>query len=170
MNANWLIGLRCATNVLVISGFASLVLASAHAADTEDNAASVDYQEIDAAARAFLDAQDQAFMDQDTQAMSEYIADDFEGWSIKPDGPKIRTKGHDMTVKMLEGFFRSGIWLESEVQPLGMVGNMLVQVETDVVNSANGPLTTRTLNVYVFKDGKRWRNWKFYPADEWEVE
>jgi hypothetical protein len=41
-----------------------------------------------------------------------------------------------------------------------------VQVEDDTYETKTGRSTVRTLNLYEFKDGKRWRNWKFFPVED----
>lgn len=49
------------------------------------------------------------------------------------------------------------------VRPHLNFGNLFVQVEVDRFETPEGPKTIRSLNIYEMKDGKRWREWKFYP-------
>lgn len=62
-------------------------------------------------------------------------------------------------------FFGSPAWTDtgSQVHRLGMVGNTLVQVEIDTLNTAGGPVRQTSLHVYEFQDGRRWREFAFYP-------
>jgi predicted ester cyclase len=46
-----------------------------------------------------------------------------------------------------------------------MVGNTLVQVEIDSLQMNGKPVRQTSLHVYEFKDGKRWREFAFYPTD-----
>ena len=45
-----------------------------------------------------------------------------------------------------------------------MLGNILVQVEVDTFMRDGAPTAMETLSVYEFREGKRWREWKFYPT------
>ena len=78
--------------------------------------------------------------------------------------------GREQTVQMLSMFFENTNWVDSKTYRLGMVDNILIQVEDDTYETQTGPSTVRTLNLYEFKDGKRWRNWKFFPVEQGQGE
>ncbi len=115
---------------------------------------------------AVVEATDGQFMNRDAAAMDAIITEDFSGWSVTEDGPRVRVSGRDQTVQMLEMFFAESpnTWLNSRTYRLGMVDNILVQVEEDIYATDTGERMVRTLNLYEFKNGKRWRNWKFFPV------
>jgi hypothetical protein len=76
-------------------------------------------------------------------------------------------RGREATAERLKTFFASPVWTtsDSEVHRLGMVGNTLVQVEIDTLNMGQGPVRQTSLHIYEFRDGKRWREFAFYPQD-----
>jgi hypothetical protein len=77
-------------------------------------------------------------------------------------------RGRAATRERLALFFKSPLWTanDSEVHRLGMVGNTLVQVEIDSLNTENGKVRQTSLHIYEFKDGKRWREFAFYPLPQ----
>lgn len=107
-----------------------------------------------------------AFLARDAQALGPTLAQDYQWWIVGEQGPNKAIQGRDATVAMLGGFFKNAHWFESKVYRLGMVGNLLIQVEVDKVGSPNGPVEKTSLEVYEFKDGLRWREWRFTPTDK----
>ncbi len=107
-----------------------------------------------------------AFLARDATALGPTLAQDYSWWIVGEQGPNKAIQGRDATVAMLSGFFKNAQWFESKVYRLGMVGNLLIQVEVDKVGSPNGPVEKTSLEIYEFKDGLRWREWRFTPATE----
>ena len=106
-----------------------------------------------------------AFLARDAAALGPTLAPDYSWWLVGAQGPNKAIQGRDATVSMLSGFFKNTQWFESKVYRLGMVGNLLIQVEIDKVGSPAGPVDKTSLEIYEFKDGLRWREWRFTPAE-----
>ena len=107
-----------------------------------------------------------AFNDKNAEAIAPYLAEDYSWYQVTPEGPKEMIRGREPTVNLLKKFYQSDTWVTSDFERLGMVGNILVQVEEDTVLVAGKPVKKVTLNLYEFRDGKRWREWKFFPSGE----
>ncbi|MDX2223132.1 MAG: nuclear transport factor 2 family protein [Rhodospirillaceae bacterium] len=123
------------------------------------------YAKLSAADAAMIEVGETAFMNKDAAAAAATVTEDFEWWIIGPDGPKQVVKGRAATEKLIGQFFAASDF-ESKVYRLGMVGNILVQVEVDTVPQPDGTKkTTTSLELYEFRDGKRWREWRFQPTD-----
>jgi limonene-1,2-epoxide hydrolase len=135
-------------------------IAGQHTRQTETNP----YREIPADVIAMIEAAEVPFMDQNADAIGEYLTEDFAWYQINAEGVKQAVKGRDATIALLSGFFGNSSWTESEVHRLGMLGNILVQVEVDTFMRDGAPTAMETLSVYEFREGKRWREWKFYPT------
>lgn len=114
---------------------------------------------------AMIEKGEAAFLARDPAALAPTLAPDYQWWLIGPQGPNKAIEGRDATVKMLGGFFANAQWFESKVYRLGMVGNLLIQVEVDKIGSPAGPVEKTSLEIYEFRDGMRWREWRFTPAD-----
>lgn len=127
-------------------------------------AKSEDFAEIPPDMLALIEKAEVAFVDQDATAVSPYLAEDYAWYQVNDEGPKLMIQGRDQTVALLQGFFGNNDWADSDVQRLGMLDNILVQVEIDHFGEGETRRTIRSLNIYEFKDGLRWREWKFYPA------
>jgi ketosteroid isomerase-like protein len=104
-----------------------------------------------------------AFMNKDAKTAAESISEDFEWWIVGPDGPKQAVKGRETTMKLMAQFFDKASF-DSKVYRLGLVGNILVQVEVDKVTRDGAPVETTSLELYEFRDGKRFREWRFQPT------
>lgn len=127
-------------------------------------AQTADFADIPADTLALIERAEVAFMDQDAAAVGPYLAEDYAWYQVNDEGPKLMVQGRDQTIALLEGFFGNNDWTDSDVQRLGMLDNILVQVEIDHFGEGDSRRTIRSLNIYEFKDGLRWREWKFYPA------
>jgi limonene-1,2-epoxide hydrolase len=106
-----------------------------------------------------------AFLKRDAGALAPTLSEDYSYWLVTEQGPTKAMQGREDTIRMVSGFFANAQWFDSKVYRLGMVGNMLVQVEVDTVGSPRGPVTKTSLEIYEFRDGKRWREWRFSPTD-----
>ena len=137
-------------------------LASQHTKQTTSNP----YSEIPAEVVAMIEAAEIPFMNQDADGIGDFLTEDFAWYQINEEGAKQAVKGRDATVQLLSSFFGNNSWTESEVHRLGMLDNILVQVEVDTFMRDGKPVAMETLSVYEFLGGKRWREWKFYPAAE----
>jgi len=145
---------------IVVSTAVTLVGASAQAGED------MNYQEYPADALARIEASEQAFIDKDLEMLAGELAEDFTWYKIDAEGPKQMVAGRDATLEILNLFFSDdGGWEGADVHRLGYLGNLFVQVEIDRFTTPDGPKVVRSLNVYEMKDGKRWREWKFYPSE-----
>jgi len=136
--------------------------ASQHTRQTADNP----YRDIPPDIIEMIEAAEIAFMNQDAEGVRQHLTEDFTWYQVGPEGAKQTVSGREETVELLSSFFGSDSWTESEVHRLGMLGNILVQVEVDTFLRDGAPVQMETLSVYEFRDGKRWREWKFYPAQK----
>jgi limonene-1,2-epoxide hydrolase len=124
------------------------------------------YTRIPREALRMIERGEAAFLTRDAAALGPTLAPDYSWWIIGEQGPNKAIQGRDATVTMLSGFFKNAQWFESKVYRLGMVGNLLIQVEVDKVGSPNGPIDKTSLEIYEFRDGLRWREWRFTPAEK----
>jgi len=124
-----------------------------------------EFQQVPPDFMAAVEATDGQFMNRNADAMGAIITEDFSGWSVTEEGPMVRVQGRAQMVQMLSMFFEKTNWVDSKTFMLGMVDNILIQVEDDTYETKTETSTVRTLNLYEFKDGKRWRNWKFFPVE-----
>lgn len=124
------------------------------------------YRDIPREFLVIIEAAEGAFNDKNAEAIAPYLAEDYSWYQVTPAGAKEAIRGRDATVALLKKFYQADTWVESDFERLGMVGNILVQVEEDTVLEGGKPVKKVTLNLYEFKDGKRWREWKFFPMGE----
>jgi ketosteroid isomerase-like protein len=146
-----------------------LIGSIAVAADTRTFEASDPGNKYTAVPQEALDviaAGEAAFAKQDAVASGTFLTEDYSWYHITEDGPKQMISGREQTVELLKALFKDDSWQESEVHRLGMLDNILVQVEIDTLASETGTELRRSITIYEFKDGKRWREWKFYPSAE----
>lgn len=126
----------------------------------------VNYHEYPAEALERIEASERAFMDNDIDTLAKDLTEDFTWYKIDDEGPKEMVSGRQETLELLRVFFSDdGGWEGADVHRLGHLGNLFVQVEIDRFSTPEGPKTVRSLNIYEMKDGKRWREWKFYPSE-----
>ncbi len=125
------------------------------------------YRTIPAHYQKMIDDSEVAFTKRDVEASGAALTEDFSWYTVKEDGPKEMVRGREATMARLKMFFESPMWTtnDSEVHRLGMVGNTLVQVEIDTLNMNGKPVRQTSLHIYEFRDGKRWREFAFYPTD-----
>lgn len=125
------------------------------------------YRRIPAGYQKMIDDSEQAFMQRDVAAAAESLTEDFSWYRVTPEGPQLMVQGRAATAERLKQFFASPAWTtsDSEVHRLGMVGNTLVQVEIDTLRMDGKPVRQTSLHIYEFRDGKRWREFAFYPTD-----
>ncbi len=124
------------------------------------------YSEVPVTFLPVIEAAERAFDDKRAEAVAPYLAEDYAWWQVTAAGPREAVRGRDATIALISKFFAADAWVSSEVERLGMVGNILVQVEEDVVMEGGKPVTKVTLNLYEFRNGLRWREWKFFPQGE----
>lgn len=124
------------------------------------------YRTVPAEFLATIAAAEDAFNRKDAAAVAPYLAEDYSWWQVTPEGAREAVRGRDATIALLGKFYQADTWIASEFERLGMVGNILVQVEEDTVLEGGKPVRKVTLNLYEFRDGKRWREWKFFPQGE----
>ena len=152
----------CVRKIHPIALWAAVTLVCASVQAGEE----VNYQEYPADALARIEASEQAFIDKDLDMLAGELTEDFTWYKIDAQGPKQMVAGREATLELLNVFFADdGGWQGADVHRLGHLGNLFVQVEIDRFITQDGPKTVRSLNIYEMKDGKRWREWKFYPSE-----
>lgn len=126
------------------------------------------YRTIPARYQRLIDDSELAFTRRDAEASAASLTEDFSWYAFADDGPKEMVRGKAATRERLKAFFASPLWTDnnSRVHRLGMVGNTLVQVEIDNLNTAQGPVAKTSLHVYEFRNGLRFRETVFYPSPE----
>lgn len=151
----------------LIAAFAAGALASPLLAAMADQIVTwgESYRSIPGAYQRVIDESEEAFMKRDVAAAGASLTEDFSWYRVTDKGPELMVQGRAATEERLKSFFASPAWTDSgsEVHRLGMVGNTLVQVEIDTLNMGQGPVRQTSLHVYEFRDGKRWREFAFYP-------
>jgi hypothetical protein len=127
-------------------------------------AKSEDFATIPTDMLTLIEKAETAFVEQDAASVGPYLAEDYAWYQVNEAGAQLMIQGRDKTVALLEGFFGNNDWTDSDVQRLGMLDKILIQVEIDHFGAGETARTIRSLNIYEFRDGLRWREWKFYPA------
>ncbi len=112
-----------------------------------------------------IQASEAAFMQRDVEGAIANLDPDYVLIDIKDEGAVERVRGIESVRAALGMMFESDVWIDSEVTRLALVDNMLVQIEHDTFKTDAGPKTVSTLVVFEHRDGKRWREWRFIPAD-----
>lgn len=125
------------------------------------------YSKIKPDVLAMIEKGEADFLARDAQRLADSVTEDFTWYRVAPDGPKLAVQGRENMVKMLQQFFNADApaGFESKVYRLGMVGNILIQVEVDKYDSkTEGKVDKTSLELYEFKDGKRFREWRLTPT------
>ncbi len=144
---------RSLSGIAQFSGITSAIAAQ-HRRD-EDNR----YREIIATSEA-------AFLRRDIDGAIESLDEDYVLYDITDEGARERMRGKAMVRKILGGFFEHNTsWVDSEVERLTLINNMLVQVEYDTFETETGTTVVPTLVVFEHRNGKRWREWRFPPKE-----
>ena len=116
---------------------------------------------------AMIEKGESDFLARDPKRLGDSVTEDFVWYRVAPDGPKVAVQGRENMVKMLEQFFTTDApaGFESKVYRLGMVGNILIQVEVDKYDSkTEGKVEKTSLELYEFRDGRRFREWRLTPT------
>lgn len=94
------------------------------------------------------------------------LDDDFTMYEINDEGAEETVRGIEQVRAALSGVFGSGAWLGANVYKWGLTDNTLVQIEEDFYRTEDGGArSVKSLVVVEYRDGKRWREWRFKPAD-----
>ncbi|MSQ87578.1 MAG: nuclear transport factor 2 family protein [Alphaproteobacteria bacterium] len=116
---------------------------------------------------AMIEKGEADFLAKDPARLGDSITEDFTWYRVMPDGPKLAVQGRENTVKMLAQFFTNDApsGFESKVYRLGMVGNILIQVEVDKYESKTEGMVEKTsVELYEFRNGRRFREWRLTPT------
>lgn len=125
------------------------------------------YTKIPADVVAMIEKGEADFMARDSVKLGDSITEDFTWYRVGPEGPQLAVQGRENTIKLLQQFFTQDApnGFESKVYRLGMVGNILIQVEVDkYVSKTEGPVEKTSVELYEFKDGRRFREWRLTPT------
>ena len=94
------------------------------------------------------------------------LDDDFTMYEITEGGAEERVRGIEQVREALSGVFGSGTWRGANVYKWGLTDNTLVQIEEDFYRTEDGGTrAVKSLVVVEYRDGKRWREWRFKPQD-----
>ena len=95
------------------------------------------------------------------------LDDDFTMYEINDEGAEEMVRGIEQVRAALSGVFGSGTWLGANVYKWGLTDNTLVQIEEDFYSTEDGGTrSVKSLVVVEYRDGRRWREWRFKPADK----
>ena len=107
-----------------------------------------------------------SFTDLDVEGAVARLDDDFVMYAITDEGAEERVRGKDAVRASLGQTFGRGNWLGADVYKWGLTDNTLVQIEDDHYTAEDGSVEViTTLVVIEYRDGKRWREWRFKPKD-----
>jgi hypothetical protein len=112
-----------------------------------------------------IQSSEQAFMKREVEGATASLDDDYVLYDIKEEGAVERLRGKETVRQALGMIFQSDVWIESDVTRLALVDNTLVQIEHDTFKTDEGTKLVSTLVVFEHRNGKRWREWRFIPAD-----
>jgi hypothetical protein len=112
-----------------------------------------------------IQSSEAAFMKREVEGSVENLDADYVLFDIRDEGAVERVRGIEAVRSALGMMFQSDVWIDSEVTRLALVDNTLVQIEHDTFKTDAGQKTVSTLVVFEHRDGKRWREWRFIPAD-----
>ena len=94
------------------------------------------------------------------------LDDDFTMYEITDEGAEEMVRGIEQVRAALSGVFGSGTWLGANVYKWGLTDNTLVQIEEDFYRTEDGgKRSVKSLVVVEYRDGRRWREWRFKPKD-----
>ena len=95
------------------------------------------------------------------------LDDDFTMYEITDEGAEEMVRGIAQVRAALSGVFGSGTWLGANVYKWGLTDNTLVQIEEDFYSTEDGGTrSVKSLVVVEYRDGRRWREWRFKPQDK----
>ncbi len=95
------------------------------------------------------------------------LDEDFTMYEVTDEGVEERVRGIEQVRQAVGGVFGAGTWLGANVYKWGLTDNTLVQIEEDFFRTEDGGTRSiKTLVVFEHRDGKRWREWRFKPADK----
>ena len=126
------------------------------------------YSKIKPEVLAMIEKGESDFMARDAEKLGASVTEDFIWYRVAPDGPKVAVQGRENMKKMLQQFFTQDApaGFESKVYRLGMVGNILIQVEVDKYESkTEGKVEKTSLELYEFRNGQRFREWRLTPTN-----
>lgn len=110
-------------------------------------------------------SQTEAYNRKDLDALLAGLADDYESWEVRPEGPNCRARGREQVGQALSAMFAASGYARSSVEDLRGYGNLAVAVEVDTYQTAEGERSMRSLGIYEFRDGRLRRAWSF-PIDD----
>ena len=112
-----------------------------------------------------IQSSEKAFAAYEVEGAVASLDEDYVLYDMKEEGAVERLRGIENVRNALTMMFATDVWIGSEVTRLALVDNTLVQIEHDTFKTDDGPKTVSTLVVFEHRNGKRWREWRFIPAD-----
>jgi hypothetical protein len=115
---------------------------------------------------AMIKSSEAKFMANDIEGALVDLDADFTMYEVTEKGAEERVRGVEATRQALSMSFGTGKWLGASVYKWGLTNNTLAQIEEDHFQMEDGgEKIVKTLVVFEFRDGKRWREWRFKPQD-----
>jgi len=112
-----------------------------------------------------IQSSEKAFAAHEVEGAIVSLDEDYVLYDMKEEGAVERLRGVENVRSALTMMFAADVWISSEVTRLALVDNTLVQIEHDTFKTDDGPKTVSTLVVFEHRNDKRWREWRFIPAD-----
>ncbi len=102
----------------------------------------------------------------DVESSIVSLDEDFALYEITEEGAEEIVRGIEQVRAAFSGLLGSGAWLGANVYKWGLTDNTLVQIEEDFYRTEDGGTrAVKSLVVVEHRDGRRWREWRFKPAD-----
>ncbi len=105
--------------------------------------------------------QTEAYNQKDLTKLLGNLAEDYESYEVRSEGPCRRAQGREQVERALAAMFAASGYASSRVEEVRAYGNLAIAVEIDTFETDEGAKTMRSLGLYEFADGKLRRSWNF---------
>jgi len=110
-----------------------------------------------------------AHHNRDTDAAVAELAEDYAWMRVFEGGAVAAVSGREVAREITNNVYGGDYlhdYLGSDSQPIAIVGNLGIQLETENFENEDGSLRVSTsVSIYEIKDGKLWRLWAFIPSE-----